>query len=50
MVVVWRGEWDERKMFPIFARTSCDFRGEGLADARVDPEDVGHCSLCGELA
>ena len=37
-------------MLSIFARTSCDFRGEGLAYAGVDPKDMGHCSLCSELA
>jgi hypothetical protein len=50
VVVVWPREREERKMLPIFACTSCDFRGEGLADARVDPEDPGGCSLGCELA
>ena len=49
VVVVGPGEREERKVLPKFARTPCDFRGEGLADARVDPEGVGRCSLCCEV-
>ena len=33
MVVVRPGEREERKMLPIFARTSCGFRGVWVADA-----------------
>ena len=50
VMVVWLGGREERKVSPIFARTSGDFRGKGLADTRVDSEDVRCCSLCCELA